>query len=131
VAPWRSRAVVVLLLAVLHVGSGVVSALGACCASEAAHGGSPRLMDCCLKGGPNHICPYMSKSRRSKAPGKIDVYCPMGHDAGAPVTGFMAMPEPEVTLNHLLPAAAAAVESDERAAFRTLYPPTPPPKVLL
>src|SRR5688572_23185083 len=94
---WRSRAALVLLLAVWHVGAGVVLAIGACCEMETHAASGQPLMECCLKGGPNHVCPFMSASRRSKAPGKINVYCPFGHDTGVPVTGFAAMPEQGVT----------------------------------
>jgi hypothetical protein len=129
VALWRARAIVVLFVALVHVGSGVLMAIGACCASDDHHG-APK-MECCLKGGPNHICPFMSKTRRSNSPGKINVYCPAGHDAGVPVTGFTAMPEPAAAAAHVPAVSAVAVDGDEREARQTIYPPTPPPKVLL
>jgi hypothetical protein len=123
----RSRAVVVLLLAVLHVGSGVVSALGACCNMNVHQGGEP-LMDCCLKGGPNHICPFMSKAKRSKAPGHLKASCPTGHDDGVPVTGFISVPQDVVAgaAPDMITASLEAIE--ERAIARVAYPPTPPPK---
>jgi hypothetical protein len=123
----RRRAVVVLLLAVLHVGSGVVSAFGACCNMD-VHQGGERLMECCLKGGPNHICPFMSKSKRSKAPGHLKASCPLGHDDGVPVTGFVSVPPPlvGVAAPDITTALLDAIE--ERAVVRVAYPPTPPPK---
>jgi hypothetical protein len=123
----RTRALVVLLLAVLHVGSGVVSAVGACCNMDVHHG-SERLMDCCLKGGPNHICPFMSKNKRSKAPGHLKVACPMGHDDGVPVTGFISVPQDMVTAAAPDMMSAAPDAIDERTIVRVAYPPTPPPK---
>ena len=126
----RSRAAVVLMLAVLHVGAGIVSAIGACCEMESHTVAGEPLMECCLKGGPNHICPFMSKSRRSKAPAKINVYCPAGHDAGVPVTGFAAMAE-ATTVSRAAVAAPATPDTADRVILRVLYPPTPPPKQTL
>jgi hypothetical protein len=123
----RSRAGVVLLLAILHVSSGVVSALGACCNMD-VHQGSPRLMECCLKGGPNHICPFMSKSKRSKAPGKVNATCPAGHDDGVPVTGFGGVPPALVAVASPDPIATSIDAIEENAVARSAYPPTPPPR---
>ena len=116
-----------LLLAVLHVGSGVVSAFGACCNLE-VHSGRAQLMECCLKGGPNHICPFMSKSKRSNAPGHLKSSCPLGHDDGVPVTGFVSVPQDMVTTGTPDMIAASLDAIEERAIVRVAYPPTPPPK---
>ena len=100
--------------------------------SHDTHNGSgTKMMECCLKGGPNHICPYMSKSRRSKAPGKINVYCPMGHDTGVPVTGFAAVlsAPAAVALPQVVALSVDAIA--EQAIARIVHPPTPPPKHLL
>ena len=128
---WRSRAAVVLTLAVLHVGAGVVSALAPCCNRDVHAGSRQQRMDCCLKGGPNHICPFMSASRRSKAPGKINVYCPMGHDTGMPVAGFGAMPETAVSLVRTTIVAQTQAMASGDVIRRVIHPPTPPPKDLL
>ena len=116
-----------LLLAILHVSSGVVSALGACCNMD-VHQGGQRLMECCLKGGPNHICPFMSKSKRSKAPGRVNASCPLGHDDGVPVTGFGGVPPGLVAVASPEPIATAIEAIEENAVLRAAYPPTPPPR---
>jgi hypothetical protein len=118
---------VVLLLAVLHVGSGVVSAFAACCDKD-VHQGKERLMECCLKGGPNHICPFMSKSKRSKAPGRVNAACPMGHDDGVPVTGFASAPLDSVAVASPEVVTARWEAIEESAIVRFAYPPNPPPK---
>ena len=86
------------------------------------------MMECCLKGGPNHICPFMSKTRRSKAPGHLKTACPTGHDDGVPVTGFISVPQEVVTAvaPDMRSAALEAIEG--RAIGRVAYPPSPPPK---
>ena len=123
----RSRAGVVLLLAILHVSSGVVSALGACCNMD-VHQGGPRLMECCLKGGPNHICPFMSKSKRSKAPGRMLASCPLGHDDGVPVTGFVGVARDLIAVVAPVATASTLPTLVESAVARVEHPPTPPPK---
>ena len=70
----------------------------------------------------------MSKSRRSKAPGKINVYCPTGHDTGVPVAGFVAMPEPGATVTRIDVVGTSTQQIAESIIGRVLYPPTPPPK---
>ncbi len=122
----RFRALV-LLLAVLHLGSGVVSAFGACCDKD-VHDGKERMMECCLKGGPNHICPFMSRSKRSKAPGKVDAACPMGHDDGVPVTGFASGTLEPVSVAPLETVSVRAATIEETAIVRSAHPPNPPPK---
>ena len=128
----RSRALVVLFLAILHVGAGLVSVTGACCESD-VHASGERMMECCLKGGPNHICPYMSKKARSSktSPGKVDATCAAGHDQGVPIFGFAALPRAPQALATPAGGASQPVALAERTIVRILYPPTPPPKRLL
>ena len=122
----RFRALV-LLLAVLHLGSGVVSAFGACCDKD-VHQGKERMMECCLKGGPNHICPFMAKSKRAKAPGRVNAACPMGHDDGVPVTGFASAPLEPVAVASPEAVSVRAAMVEESAIVRSAHPPNPPPK---
>ncbi len=85
-------------------------------------------MECCLKGGPNHICPFMSKSKRSKAPGSVNATCPAGHDDGVPVTGFGGVPPALVAVASPDPIATSIDAIEENAVARSAYPPTPPPR---
>ena len=128
----RARAAVVLLLAVLHVGGGVVSALALCC-EDAVHSANGPMMECCLKGGPNHICPFMSKGARKKIPngGRLNAGCGSGHDQGVPVIGFAGLPQDLASA--AMPETIAVVHDRvaENAIARVSYPPTPPPKHLL
>lgn len=155
----RVRAAAVLLLAVLHVGAGVVSALALCCA-DSVHAPKTPMMECHEMGVPGHVCPFMphgapdahaahgapdahaahgapdahaAHGSHGTAPagGRLMAGCPAGHDQGVPVIGFTFPP----------PAAAPAPRPEviavnrdtaaEAVIVRGGYPTTPPPKRFL
>jgi hypothetical protein len=121
-----ARAVVAAIFIVFHVASGAVAAVGACCHPDEASGPA---MECCLKGGANHICPYMAKRTRTRAPGgEVKSPCAAGHDAGVPVSGFVA-PPPAITGVPLPPVSTFRASLDAwPPVSRDLHPPSPPPK---
>jgi hypothetical protein len=121
------RAAFVVLLAVLHLGSGVVAVLVPCCESMTSGAG---LMDCCLNGGPDHECEHMAPrtERETSSPGGMHASCGAGHDDGVPLLGFMGVPPPTVAsrVPHRAPAPFDTVSPS--AILRAVHPATPPPK---
>ena len=125
----RVRGFIVLLFVLVHVASGVVSALGACCGEDVHASSTGPLMECCLKGGPNHICPFMAKRKSSKVPlGKVDATCGAGHDNGVPMTGFAGLPEAPDAMVLPEQIAVAFDRHVDSAIVRVVHPLTPPPK---
>ena len=126
----RSRAVLVLLLAMLHLGAGVLSALAPCC-DDTVHAAGETKMDCCLKGGPNHVCPFMSKAAKKRAAqtGRMTATCANGHDQGVPTMGFPGLVQDTAFV--LIPELLASTIEDtvETAISVVARAPSPPPKV--
>jgi hypothetical protein len=128
----RARASIVLLLALLHVATGVVSALALCCEKD-AHAASETTMECCLKGGPHHMCPFMSKSARKKIPngGRMSAGCASSDHLGLPVLGFAGVLQHDASIMMQKPSAGSFAAIADPAILRAIHPPTPPPKHLL
>jgi hypothetical protein len=125
----RRRAVLVLLLAMLHLGAGVLQALAPCCDDE-VHAAGGTKMDCCLKGGPNHVCPFMSKAAKKRVAqtGRMSATCASGHDQGVPTMGFAGLVQDEAFV--LMPAllSTATERRTEIALSVITRAPSPPPK---
>jgi len=123
----RARSAFVVLLAVLHLGGGVLAAFAPCCDDMAASGA---LMECCLNGGPDHVCPHMARraSESSSSSDRVAASCAAGHDDGVPVMGFGGLPPDEATV--VLPERVATpiAAFEGSALVRLVHPPSPPPR---
>jgi hypothetical protein len=125
----RRRAVLVLLLALLHLGTGVLSALAPCC-DDVVHASGETKMDCCLKGGPNHVCPFMSKAAKKRAAqtGRMAATCASGHDQGVPTMGFAGLVQDDAFVVIPELRVTALERSTETAISVIARAPSPPPK---
>ena len=129
----RARVSIVLLLALLHVATGVVSALALCCEKD-AHAASETTMECtCPEGGPHHMCPLMSKGARKKIPdgGRMSAGCALSDHLGIPVLGFAGVLQHDASVVMQKPIARSFAAVADPAILRAIHPPTPPPKHLL
>ncbi len=121
----RLIAVAAALLLQQAAGMALVAAL-ACCAGTSA----PAAMECCRKGGSDHICPVTPRDGQRPAPCRMKSACTRDHAAG-PAAPFFAWAAP---LPDLLTLAApplhlaARDESSSRPLRADRPPPGPPPK---
>lgn len=125
-ASWM-RTAVVAVFTTLYMASGIVSAFGVCCQHGDPTDGPT--MECCLKGGANHICPFMSKRAKTKhGGGAVKGPCAAGHDSGVPSAGFGAPPLDSVDAPRPAMTSTSAVSIAPQALTRAHHPPSPPPK---
>ena len=116
----RLRATFVLLLAVLYIGSGVVSALMLCCPHPPTS--AEAMMDCDMPGMAHHHAP---------AGPRLKAGCPVGHDQGVPANGFTALPSVAKARASPELITLPLTRVSETAIARVVFPLTPPPKFSL
>jgi hypothetical protein len=144
------RRAIVFLFVALHLGTGALATARFCCEHEA-------MLECCRKGGPNHVCPFKARlaqtgvnhhgahgSHDTAALGdaqeaahdsegalprtRFQASCGAGHDAGVPVLGFPGLPQARASLLMPLFETTWALQRPVSAIARTIPPPLPPPK---
>src|SRR5688572_30393493 len=121
----RVRAALVVLLSVLYAGGNIVSAFAECCRNESGRAG---LMECCLKGGPDHVCPFMVKPLpNGEQPDGVKAHCPTNHEA-MPASGIGVPPEPVSDAPAPDGPVVRTLASMPGIVDRDLLPPTPPPR---
>ncbi len=144
------RRVIVFLFVALHLTTGALATARLCCEHDV-------MLECCRKGGPNHVCPFKTRmaaagtdhhgahgvhdmaahgEARTTAPdsedavpgAKFQASCGAGHDAGVPVLGFPGLPQAPISFLMPLLETALILQRPTHAIARTLPPPLPPPK---